>query len=186
MLLDALKDFEWYNEPADVIFKESGMLVTAEPQTDFWQNVPRQFYKDDAHFFFTRKKEDFCLEVSWKAENLSSFDQCGIMVRVDEKNWLKASVLSENTDSPCLGTIVTQNGSSDWAVGPCMKHSDELTFRVKRRNGDYTLWFRFGDNPYILLRQLHLLNDCGEIKAGAYIASPRSSNFMATLTFLKI
>ena len=39
MLLDALKDFEWLNEPEEVYFGESGMKVKAMPDTDFWVNA---------------------------------------------------------------------------------------------------------------------------------------------------
>ena len=41
MLLEALRDFEWYNEAADVAFGERGVRVTAAPQTDFWQDAVR-------------------------------------------------------------------------------------------------------------------------------------------------
>ena len=39
MLLDSLKDFSWYNEPADVSFGEDGMTVETEQETDFWQSL---------------------------------------------------------------------------------------------------------------------------------------------------
>lgn len=38
MLLDALRDFEWLNEPLDVNFEEAGMRVLTHNKTDFWQS----------------------------------------------------------------------------------------------------------------------------------------------------
>ena len=35
MLLDALRDFEWLNEPLDVNFDEMGMRVLTHDKTDF-------------------------------------------------------------------------------------------------------------------------------------------------------
>lgn len=55
MFLEQLRDFEWYNEPADVSFDERGMQVLSLPGTDFWQSLHHRVSKDDGHFFFTRK-----------------------------------------------------------------------------------------------------------------------------------
>ena len=38
MFLEQLRDFEWYNEPADVSFDERGMRVLSRARTDFWQS----------------------------------------------------------------------------------------------------------------------------------------------------
>ena len=46
MLLDALRDFEWLNEPLDVNFEEAGMRVLTHNKTDFWQSVHHRFGKD--------------------------------------------------------------------------------------------------------------------------------------------
>lgn len=60
MLLEALRDFEWYNEAADVAFGERGVRVTAAPQTDFWQDAVRGYHRDSGHFFFARRPGRLC------------------------------------------------------------------------------------------------------------------------------
>ena len=47
MRLDALKDFEWYNEPENVRFSDLGMVVNCKPKTDFWQSAHHNFKKDN-------------------------------------------------------------------------------------------------------------------------------------------
>ncbi len=56
MLLDALKDFRWYNEPENVRFQEDGLLVDSLSETDFWANMAHRFNKDDGHFFIRQLK----------------------------------------------------------------------------------------------------------------------------------
>lgn len=95
MLLEALRDFEWYNEAADVAFGERGVRVTAAPQTDFWQDAVRGYHRDSGHFFFARRRGAFVMTVCWRFGIPVDFAQCGLMGRVDENHWFKISVMSK-------------------------------------------------------------------------------------------
>ena len=44
------------------------------------------------------------------------FDQCGIVMYLGSENWLKGSVEYENDEFQHLGSVVTNNGYSDWAT----------------------------------------------------------------------
>lgn len=139
MFLEQLRDFEWYNEPADVSFDERGMRVLSRARTDFWQSLHHRFSKDNGHFFFTRKTGNFSCTVKWNFETDGSFDQCGIMLRIDERNWVKASVMFENFRAPLLGTCVTNAGSSDWASQEIPIGINQIWYQLKRINGDCVL-----------------------------------------------
>ena len=52
MILENLKNFEWLNEPENVIFADKEMKIVAKKQTDFWQSKHHNFAKDDGHLFF--------------------------------------------------------------------------------------------------------------------------------------
>lgn len=56
MLLDALRDFSWYNEPHNVRFIEEGMIVEVAEQTDFWQSAAHNFHRDNGHFFIRKNR----------------------------------------------------------------------------------------------------------------------------------
>lgn len=118
MLLDALRDFTWYNEPHNVRFIEEGMIVEVAEQTDFWQSAAHNFHRDNGHFFYTEKTGDFTLTLKWHSDEPLAFAQCGVMVRLDNLNWAKGGVLSPDLYKPQLGTVVTNAGHSDWAVSP--------------------------------------------------------------------
>ena len=185
MLLTNLRDFEWYNEPEDVSFEERGMAVLTKNKTDFWQSKHHNFKKDDGHFFFTRRTGNFTLDVKWIFEPEGRFDQCGIMVRIDERNWFKASVMYDNPSRPMLGSCVTNNGYSDWAAQKIPEGVSEVWYRVKRNNGDYLIFYSLDGEQFEQIRLLHLINDTPEVKAGAYTCSPQRGGVEAVLTKLE-
>lgn len=182
MLLEQLRDFEWYNEPLDVSFDERGMKVLSRDKTDFWQSLHHKFYKDDGHFFFTRKTGNFVFTIRWDFETNGNFDQCGIMLRIDERNWFKASVMFENFRQPMLGSSVTNNGYSDWAAQDIPMGINQVWYKIKRINGDYIIYFSMDGIKFKQIRLFHLLNDFPEVKVGAYICSPQREGFEATLS----
>lgn len=186
MLLDALKDFEWYNEPENVRFNDVGMVVNTKPKTDFWQSTHHNFHKDNGHFFFTRINHDFSLIVKWHFDKALAFDQCGIMLRVDERNWFKMSLMSERADQPKLGTSLTNFGYSDWAVVELTQPLNEIWYKLQCRGGDYIAYYSLDGLQYHQLRLFHLVNDSGEIKVGAYTASPQRSDFECILEILNL
>lgn len=186
MLLDALKDFEWYNEPENVRFNDWGMVINTKPKTDFWQSTHHNFKKDNGHFFFTRVSGDFSLVVKWHFDKAYAFDQCGLMMRIDERNWFKASLMSETADKPKLGSSLTNFGYSDWAVLDLQTPVTEIWYKLICRQSDCIAYYSLDGQNYRQLRLFHLVNDGGEAKVGAYTAAPQRSDFECTLEVLDL
>ena len=185
MLLEALQNFEWYNEPQNVTFHDKEMIVRAEMGTDFWQSKQHQYGKDDGHFFFTRHKGNFIFSVKWSFSGCEAYNQCGIMLRIDENNWIKASIMYDNPERPMLGSSVTQNGYSDWAAQDIPSGITNIWFKIKRLNGDYLIYYSIDGQNFKQIRMTALINDLPEVKIGAYICSPRSNGFEASLSALE-
>lgn len=186
MLLDVLKDFEWYNEPLRITYREEGMDICTETQTDFWQNQQHQLHKDNGHFFFTSKGGDFCLNLHWKYEEFSGFRQCGAMIRIDERNWIKAGIMSPDNHKLQLGTVITHRGNSDWAVHNLGFENNEIWFRIKRIKGDYIIFVSTDGNKFQQLRLCTFHAETPEVKVGAYACSPQNISFVCTLANLNV
>ena len=60
-------------------------------------------------------------------ESKHRFDQCGIVMYLDSDNRLKGSIEYENERFQHLGSVVTNNGYSDWAT-------TEIDANVKRES----------------------------------------------------
>lgn len=186
MLLEALQDFEWYNEPENVAFRDEEISVTASPQTDFWQSRNHGYSKDDGHFFFVREEGDFSFAAKWSISEASSYNQCGIMLRADANNWIKAAIIYDNPKRPMIGTSVTQNGYSDWAAQDIPQGITDIWFKIKKEQGDYMVYFSLDGEKYTQMRLAHLLHDLPEVKVGAYICTPSNKEFSAILSQLEL
>lgn len=181
MLLDALKDFSWYNEPENVRFQEDGLLVDSLSETDFWANMAHRFNKDDGHFFYTTAESDFTLTVCTAAENYLPFAQAGIMARLDSFNWVKASLMDQGTPPAEIGSVVTQRGHSDWASAPLPYPLQKVWYRLKRKGGDMVLSYSPDGERFIKLRQFRLVANEAEIRIGAYVCNPVKGEFAARI-----
>ena len=181
MLLDALKDFSWYNEPENVRFQEDGLLVDSLPETDFWANMAHRFNKDNGHFFYTPARGDFTLTVCTAAERFLPFAQAGIMARLDSFNWVKASLMDQAPVPEEIGSVVTQRGHSDWAAVPLPYPLQKVWYRLRRKGGDMLLSYSPDGERFIKLRQFRLIANEAEIRIGAYVCNPCAGKFTARL-----
>lgn len=185
MLLGALHDFEWLNEPENVVFRDEEMSVTAHPNSDFWQSKHQGAGRDNGHFFFSRRDNNFTFTAKWRFSQLRPYEQCGIMLRIDENNWIKATVMYDTPQRMMVGTSVTQNGYSDWAAQEIPGDISEIWFKIKRQRGDYLIYYSTTGERYIQMRLTHLINDMPEVKVGAYICTPATAAFQASLSGLE-
>lgn len=82
---------------------------------------------------------------------VEQFDQAGLLVRVDEGNWVKAGV--EVSDGvPPVGAVVTRE-TSDWSVAPVPQwRGREVTVRASRDEEALTVRARCGSEPWQLVR----------------------------------
>ena len=71
------------------------------------------------------------------SETNHRFDQCGVIVYLDSENWLKCSVEYENEIFQHLGSVVTNNGFSDWATTTIPANVKCMWYRLSRRGDDF-------------------------------------------------
>jgi regulation of enolase protein 1 (concanavalin A-like superfamily) len=120
-------DCVWLNEPQMWRQNDDVLTVRAEPATDFWRETHYGFIRDSGHFLGYRTNGDFTAQVRVRGRYEALYDQAGIMVRIDEGNWIKAGIeLSDNEAQ--LSSVLTA-GRSDWATG--RYPHDPSDFRVR-------------------------------------------------------
>ena len=77
------------------------------------------FERDNGHFYYRSLPGDqsFTATVNVRGKYHTLYDQGGLMLRIDEKNWIKCGV--EYVDGQQFASVVvTVNGWSDWSVVP--------------------------------------------------------------------
>ena len=60
------------------------------PKTDFWRETHYGFIRDDGHFRDVAAEGDFTADVAFRGDYRELYDQAGLMLRLDERNWIKA------------------------------------------------------------------------------------------------
>ena len=112
-----ISKFSWIREPQSCVIKGDTIEVVTKPKTDLWQRTYYHFQNDNAPVFQMETEEkyfSFIVKTDFTGSH-HRFDQCGIALYLDSENWLKASVEYENEEFQHLGSVVTNNGYSDWA-----------------------------------------------------------------------
>ena len=144
------KDFKWIRKPKKFLILENKIEIITEPFTDLWQRTYYHFRNDNAPVLQAKTKEKyFSFIVKTNYESKVRFDQCGIVMYLDSDNWLKASSEYENNRIQRLGSVVTNNGYSDWSSMDIDASIKEIWFRFSRRNDDFCVESSFDGVTFI-------------------------------------
>lgn len=109
---------EWTREPQDFKINGDKLTITTAPHTDLWQRTYYHFRNDNAPVLQMKTRQkyfSFVVKTDF-TQSHHRFDQCGIVMYLNSDNWLKGSVEYENEQFQHLGSVVTNNGYSDWAT----------------------------------------------------------------------
>ena len=177
--------FYWFNEPGKYQ-TGNGLEIVTDEKTDFWQKTHYGFERDDGHCLFMRLNEDFSLTAHAEFSPLEKYDQCGLMLRIDEENWLKISTEYENEKISRLGSVVTNLGYSDWATRDIPSSQREMWYRISKNGSDFLLENSFDGQNWQQMRIAHLHKLPEFIEAGIYACSPIGKDFHCRFTFIEI
>ncbi|HFG1822995.1 TPA: DUF1349 domain-containing protein [Vibrio cholerae] len=192
---------KWISEPKVSEVTSEFVSITTEPKTDFWQRSYYGFRNENAPALLIDSKDNFTFtaKVSFAYQQL--FDQCGLIVYIDNENWFKASIEYENQSFSRLGSVVTNLGYSDWATTdiPLPK---EIWYRLSRRGPDFLIESSFDGLVFNQMRIFHLhqlgettieMGKCNPplptqkvVSFGVYACSPSESSFTATFTEMSL
>jgi hypothetical protein len=106
----------WFNEPPAWSAADDTLTVTAGAQTDLWRITHYGFIRDNAHGYLQPVSGDFTAEVQVSGQYAAQYDQAGLLVRLDERRWLKCGI--EFVDGIQQISAVITREFSDWSVAP--------------------------------------------------------------------
>ena len=179
--------FFWIRAPKDFTITQDKVQILTEPHTDLWQRTYYHFRNDNAPVLQMKTEEKyFSFVVKTEFASHHRFDQCGIVIYLDSENWLKASVEYENEEFQHLGSVVTNNGYSDWATTAIDAKEKSMWYRFSRREDDYCIECSRDGVTFHQMRVCHMWQGGGEISFGIYACSPEDSSFQATFTHMQL
>lgn len=174
---------EWIRKPAQVTMDDDRIEVITESGTDLWQRTYYGFTNDNAPVLQVKTDDRyFSFIVKTRFESKDRFDQCGVAMYLDSENWFKASIEYENEHIQRLGSVVTNNGYSDWATTDISSDIKEMWYRFSRRESDYCIECSEDGKNFRQMRIFHMWQGAGEITFGIYACSPATGSYKATFT----
>ncbi len=179
---------KWTREPKSYRIGSDMVEIVTKPHTDLWQRTYYHFQNDNAPVLQMETEEkyfSFVVRTEF-TESHHRFDQCGIVMYLDSENWLKASVEYENEDYQHLGSVVTNNGYSDWATTVIESSIKTMWYRFSRREDDYCIECSADGVTFSQMRICHMHRGGGKIRFGIYACSPEESSFKAVFSNMQI
>ena len=183
-----MRNFHWNREPAAFTVSDDNVEIITKPHTDLWQRTYYHFRNDNAPVFQMETEEkffSFVVKTSFE-ESHHRFDQCGIVMYLDSDNWLKGSIEYENEQFQHLGSVVTNNGYSDWATTAIDVDIKAMWYRLSRREDDYCIECSTDGVHFTQMRVCHMWQGGGKIRFGIYACSPEDSSFKAVFTNMEL
>ena len=183
-----IHDFRWTREPASFAVSGDRIEIVTKPHTDLWQRTYYHFRNDNAPVLQMETEEkffSFVVKTSFE-ESHHRFDQCGIVLYLDSDNWLKGSVEYENEKFQHLGSVVTNQGYSDWATTAIDAGIKSMWYRLSRREDDYCIECSSDGAHFTQMRICHMHRGGGKIRFGIYACSPEDSSFRAVFTDMEL
>lgn len=178
-----IKQLKWIREPNSYTIHNNKIEIITKPHTDLWQRTYYHFRNDTAPVLqMSTDEKYFSFVVKTEFESHHRFDQCGVVMYLDSENWLKGSIEYENEEFQHLGSVVTNNGYSDWATTAIAASVKTMWYRLSRREDDFCIECSSDGVAFSQMRVCHMEAAKHDIQFGIYACSPEDSSFKAVFT----
>jgi len=169
---------QWDNEPASWRGDADHLVVDVEGDTDYWRVTKHGFVADDAHFYHRPVSGDFTATVTVAGEYATLYDQGGLLVRADDRTWLKCGV--EYVDDRQHASAVVTREFSDWSVVPLDGDPEAVRVRVERTDETVEVFVATGaTDEFTMIRQGYL-GETETLAVGPMAAAPQGDGFTCT------
>jgi len=172
----SLDKMQWFNEPEQWQVKDKSLIMQVTPKSDYWRISHYGFTVDDAPFCYATYGGEFEAKVKLTGAYKARFDQMGLMLRIDHKNYIKTGV--EFVDGKFNISTVVTHYKSDWSVTPLDKVQPFIWIKVVRRLDAVEIYYSLDDKNYIMTRNAPL-QDNTPVMVGLMAASPDGKGFEA-------
>ncbi len=177
----------WINEPKIKTLSNDKVFIKTEPETDLWQRTHYGFRNDNAPaLLISTEESSFSFTVKTEFNTKKLYDQCGVIIYQDCDNWFKASIEYKNENTSMLGSVVTNNGYSDWAFSEFSSSQKTVYYRLSRSEMDFLIEYSIDGINFKQMRVFHLFSAGGAINFGIYACSPQNSSFDAIYTEFEV
>ncbi len=165
---------KWFNEPKQWKREGESLICTADPKTDFWRKTDFPYITDNGHFYHRTVTGNFTTVVKVTGKYRDLYDQAGLMIRMDESNWMKCGVeMVEGT--PHMSVVVTHD-FSDWSTFDLGKYDAPLWLRLIRKNEALKISHSLNGKDFVEDR-IAFFMPTPNVELGVMLAAPDGKGF---------
>jgi len=176
-------EVSWLNEPESWREADDVLYIATGDKTDFWRETHYGFIHDSGHFRYREVTGDFTATLDFSARYEEQYDQAGMMLRLDERNWIKAGVEFVG-GRQMLSAVVTRD-FSDWSTMPMPVDLEWVTIRCTRQGSAVRIEWSSDASEFRLLRLCYLPARETTL-VGPMCCSPQRAGFRAGFRRFKV
>lgn len=180
---DLISRMQWMNEPASATRSGNRLIVKSRPKTDFWRKTFYGYITDNGHFFHLSAEGDFTLQARISGKYAAIYDQAGLMVRLDEQNWMKCG--TEFFDGKRHASTVFTRHFSDWSTMPDLSDSAPVWWRAVRKKDSIETSCSLDGKQFTMARQGYFPPQV-KVEVGIMCAAPEGPGFEAVFDGLRL
>lgn len=133
-----LDQFHWVNEPKTYHITDEELRITTQPHTDLWQRTYYHFVNDNAPVYLMPIDDlyfSFIVKTNFEQSH-TRFDQCGVVIYQDSRNWIKGSIEYENEQFDTLWKLlVPSRGKANSVQGEVVRIAGIIQDEIHRNGG---------------------------------------------------
>ena len=165
---------QWEHEPK-VWQEASGRLTETVPAaTDYWRVTHYGFIRDNGPFRYQDRSGNFEATVRISGEYHELYHQAGLMIRINEKNWIKTGIEFVNGKQN-VSAVVTRE-FSDWSVLSRTDNPPFIWLRLQRYNDTVQVSYSLDGQKWSMIRLAYFPPDV-PVKIGMVAAAPGNEDF---------
>ena len=132
-------------------YSEGVLTVRSKGKTDFWRKTFYGYVTDNGHFMHLPVFGEFPFQARVNGKYAALYDQAGLMVRLDEKHWMKCG--SEFVEGKRWASVVFTHDFSDWSTMEDLSQTGAVYWRVVRKKDSIEAQCSKDGEKFLTIRQ---------------------------------
>ncbi len=173
----------WLNPPTTFSEGPGTLTETVPAGTDFWRTTHYGFIRDSGPFRFEQRTGDFQATVRIRGQYRELYHQAGLMIRIDNKNWIKSGIEYVNGKQN-ISAVVTRD-VSDWSVIPRTDSPAFIWLRLQRHNDAVKIESSLDGQTWSMVRLAYFPPNV-PVQIGMVAAAPGKQSFQVTFDHFSV
>ena len=171
------------NKAVAISETKDAIEILAPAKTDFFIDQLNGIERNDAPFYYEKRKGDFAVKARVKPGFKKSYDAGGLFVYDTAQKWIKLEFEMTDLGYPSVVSVVT-DGASDDANGERMDSREEITLQIVRKGDYWALHYSVDGKKWSMVRYFRLKMKA-EVKVGLEAQSPIGGGCAVAFSALK-